>query len=38
VLTEGAHTAVITMTSRRNANSTGGSSITFDRAEVISTP
>jgi len=37
-LSEGTHTAVITMTSRRNANSTGGSSITFDRAEVISTP
>ena len=34
VLSEGMHTAVITMTSRRNPASTGGSSITFDHADV----
>ncbi|MEV8506231.1 glycosyl hydrolase [Actinoplanes sp. NPDC051475] len=33
-LSQGAHTAVITMTNRRNPASTGGSSITFDRADV----
>jgi len=36
VLSEGTHTAVITMTNRRNPASTGGNSITFDRAEIIS--
>ncbi|WP_344931449.1 hypothetical protein, partial [Actinoplanes nipponensis] len=36
ILAEGTHTAVITMTNRRNPASTGGSSITFDRAEVAS--
>ena len=34
VLAEGTHTAVITMTNRRNGASTGGSSITFDHADV----
>lgn len=34
VLPEGTHTAVITVTNRRNPASTGGSSITFDRADV----
>jgi len=38
VLAEGSHTAVITMTSRRNSASTGGSSITFDRAQILSYP
>src|SRR5215213_969310 len=32
VLTEGTHTLVLTMTNRKNAASTGGQSITFDRA------
>jgi hypothetical protein len=35
-LTQGTHTAVITMTNRRNTNSTGGASITFDRFDVTS--
>jgi hypothetical protein len=33
-LTEATHTLVLTMTSRRNPSSSGGSAITFDRAEV----
>jgi hypothetical protein len=34
VLSGGVHSAVITMTSRRNPASTGGSSITFDHADA----
>ena len=38
VLAEGNHTAVITMTNRRNptAPTNAGSSITFDRADILS--
>jgi len=35
-LTEGSHTLVLTMTNRKNPASSGGNSITFDRAEVAS--
>ena len=35
-LTQGAHTLKLTMTSRRNPASTGGNSITFDKAVVTS--
>ena len=35
-LSEGTHTLVLTMTNRKNAASSGGNSITFDRAEVVS--
>ncbi|MFI5934184.1 cellulase family glycosylhydrolase [Actinoplanes sp. NPDC051494] len=37
VLTQGTHTLVLTMTSRRNPASTGGASITFDSALVTGT-
>ena len=36
MLTQGNHTLVITMTTRRNTASTGTKSITFDRAEILS--
>jgi hypothetical protein len=35
-LTEGTHTLVLTRTDRKNTASTGGNSITFDRAEITS--
>ena len=35
-LAEATHTLVLTMTSRRNPASGGGSAITFDRAEILS--
>ncbi|WP_305790220.1 hypothetical protein [Symbioplanes lichenis] len=38
VLAQGPHTLVLTMTSRRNPASTGGSSITFDSALVTGDP